>query len=95
LDQIARFAGGDNDQELPEVAAVMKLGEAALFGGATEAVEGTQGHIFLVGRAPGRALELFACQSDQALEIALPEGLGGGLIAGLELADPVRDRSGG
>ncbi len=54
--------------------------------------EGAQRYILLVRRAPRRALKHFVREPDQPLEIALPEFLGGGVLAGLELADPVADR---
>jgi hypothetical protein len=57
-----------------------------------EAGEGTEGDIFFIGRTARRTLELFARQSDQAAEIALPQLLGGGRVAGPKLADPVGHR---
>ena len=50
--QVARLAGGDQDQHLPEVVAVEQSGEAALLGAAAEAVEGAEGHVLLIDGGP-------------------------------------------
>src|SRR5205807_2532225 len=46
---------------------------------------------FLIGRAARRGAELFAGQTDQAAEIALPNLLGSVGVAGLEPVDPLGD----
>ena len=51
--QVDRLAHGDDDQQLPKVVAVVELRELAAFGPLIEALEGTEGHILLVGRARG------------------------------------------
>ena len=43
------------------------------------------------GDAPRRAVQVLAGELHQALEVALPELLGGNLIAGLKPAEPVSD----
>src|SRR5262249_38846688 len=65
--QVDGLAGGDDEQELPEVVAIPNLGELAAFGAAAEAVEGAERDVLLVagaargtagsgggGRGPGR-----------------------------------------
>src|SRR5439155_18383465 len=86
------LAVSDEQQHLPQVVAVVQLREAALLGGAVEAVEGRQGDVLLVGGAPRQAAEFAAGAPDQEAEVALPEGAGGVPVALLELVDPVRDR---
>jgi hypothetical protein len=93
--QIAGLAVGQQHEQLPEVVAVVQLRKAALRGGAAEAVEGTQGDIFLVGGAAGQAGQLAAGVRHQPLEIAFPQRLGGGPLPGLELLDPTGDRTRG
>src|SRR5208337_81403 len=85
--QVDRLAHGDDDQQLPKVVAVVELSELAAFGPLIEALEGTEGHILLVGRASRGAPELGAGEPDQPLEVALPELLGGGPLPGLEQLD--------
>src|SRR5206468_8828108 len=92
LRQVKRLAGGDPDEELPQVQAVVQLGEAVPLGPPAEAVEGAEGDVFLVGGAAGRGAELLAGQTDQAAEVALPQLLGRVRVAGLEPVDPLRDR---
>ena len=91
LRQVNRLAGGEEDEELPQVQAVVQLGEAVLLGPTAEAVEGAQGDVFLVGGAAGRGAELLAGQTDQAAEVALPQLLGRVRVAGLEPVDPLGD----
>src|SRR5262249_40129448 len=92
-DQVAGLAGGHHHQEPPQVIAVRQLGEAAVLGALAKAVERAQGHVFLVGSAPGSPLEFLPRQSNQALEVALPQRLCCHGIAGLEQADPVGYRA--
>src|SRR3954453_487876 len=94
LDQVGRLARGDQDEQLPQVVAVLQLREAALLGGPAEAVEGVQGHVLLVGRPPRRGPEFGPRQADQPPEVALPQPLRGLALALLESPDPVADRSG-
>src|SRR5208337_1503798 len=90
--QVDRLAHGDDNQQLPKVVAVVELRELAAFGPLIEALEGAEGHILLVGRAPRGALELGAGKPNQPLEVSLPELLGGGPLPGLEQLDAVGDR---
>src|SRR5207237_440616 len=53
LRQVNRLAGGEEDEELPQVQAVVQLGEAVLPGASAEAVEGAEGHVLLVGGGAG------------------------------------------
>ena len=92
LAQVQRLAGGQHQQELPQVVAVVQAGEAALFGRPAEAVEGAQGHVLLVGRLPRRCRELGAGQADEAGEVALPQRLGRCRVARLEQVQPVGNR---
>ena len=86
---------GDHDQEPPEVVAIGQPRESPRGGAAAEAVEGAQGRILLILDRPGppRGAESGAGEMDQAIEVALPEVLGGGVAAGLQVADPARDRA--
>src|SRR5262249_43188726 len=90
--QAPGLPGGDDHQQLPEVVAVLQPGELAPLGAAAEAVEGAEGHVLLVGGEARAALELLPGQADQPPEVALPELLGRGRVAGLELPEPVGDR---
>ena len=58
-----------------------------------EAVEGAEGDVLLVGRAPGHRPELRPGQADEPVEVALPEALGRGIAAGLRVANPAGDRT--
>jgi hypothetical protein len=86
------LAGSDDDQQAPEVVAVLQLREAAALRPAAEAVEGAESGVLLVGGAAGPALELLAGQRDQSAEVALPQLLGNGLVAALQQLDPAGDR---
>src|SRR5271166_1303794 len=90
--QVDRLAHGDDDQQLPKVVAVVELRELAAFGPLIEALEGAESHILLVGRAARGAPEMGAGETDQPLEVALPELLGGGPLPSLEQLDAVGDR---
>ena len=81
LDQVDRLAHGDDEQELPEVVAVVQAGEPAGLGAAVEAVEGAQRHVLLVGRPPRRGPEPGAGQPDQPVEVASPQLVGGVAVA--------------
>ncbi len=85
------LAGGDDDQEAPEVVAVGQVGEAALLDVAAEAVEGAEGDVLLVGGTAGGATQFEARQGHEAAKETVPELLGGGGLAGLEEAQPVRN----
>src|SRR5262249_14903709 len=65
--------------------------ELPLLGAAAEAGEGAEGDVLLVGGPPRRVEQPLAGQADQATEVALPEPRDGGRVAGLELAEQVRD----
>src|SRR5262249_46593355 len=64
LRQVRRLAGGEEDEELPQVQAVVQLGKAAVLGPPAEAVEGAESDVLLVGGAAGRGAELLAGQTD-------------------------------
>src|SRR5262249_61933711 len=90
--ELGRLGAADQGQRLPEVVAVVRAREAARGGALAEAVEGAEGHVLLVGGGPPEPAQPLPGQFDEPAEVALPEGLGGVVLAGLELADPVRDR---
>jgi hypothetical protein len=85
----------DDEQQMPEVVAVVELREAAFLRATKEAVEGAEGHVLLVSHAARGAAELLSGQADQAMEVALPEMLGGGAVARAELINPGRNAAGG
>src|SRR5579871_4671013 len=91
--QMGRLAKRQDDQQPPQVLAVVHVRKAAGFGAAAEAIEGAQRDIFFVGGGAGGAAELLSRQPDQTTEIALPQLLGSGLVASLEWTDPARDRT--
>jgi hypothetical protein len=66
------FSNGD--QQPPEVVAVVQPGEAALGGGAAEAVEGTERRILLILCRPGPPVgaQSGLGQADEAGEVTLP-----------------------
>src|SRR5437016_4453274 len=72
---------------------VVELREAATAGSLAEAMERAEGHVLLIGGAARHPLEPQARQLDHLLEVTLPEFLGRGRLAGLELPDPVGDRA--
>src|SRR5262249_2342060 len=93
--QVHGFGCRDEDEQSPQVVAVVQLGEPAPGQALAEAVEGAQGDVFFVRRPPGYAAELLAGEAAQGAEVAPREGLGGGMVARPELAQPVRHRAGG
>jgi len=92
LVQVDGLARGDDDQQRPQVIAIIQFREAALFCPTAEAVEGAQRRVFLVGGAARQALELLARQVDEAGKVALPESLRRVAVTAAELLDPVRHR---
>src|SRR5205823_4027450 len=60
-----------------------------------EAIESAEGRVLLVLDRPGATVvpQLLVRQADQPLEVALPEVLRRGIAAGLQVADPARDRA--
>src|SRR5262249_19151184 len=90
--EVECLAGGDDDQELPEVFAVGELRELAALSSLTEAVEGAQGNVLLVRGAARQPLELIASQTHELLEVALPEFLRRQVVAVFETFDPIGDR---
>src|SRR5262249_20880710 len=76
-------------EEAPQVVAVLQPGEAARCGAAAEAVEGAQRHVLLIRGAARVRAQVGAGALDQEAEVALPEGPGGGAVAGLEQVQPV------
>jgi hypothetical protein len=78
------------------VVTVVQSGEAALGGGATEAVEGTQRRILLIfdRLGPWLGAEPGLGELDQAGEVATPKRLGGVELAAAEGAEPMRNGAG-
>src|SRR5208283_1279163 len=89
--QVQRLARRNRDQQAPEVIPIRQLREAAALDAATEAGEGAQGDVLLVRGAARQALQLAPRQAHQPPEVALPEVLGGDLVARPKLPDPVGD----
>jgi hypothetical protein len=92
-EEVAGFPRRDHHQQPPQIVAVGKLGKMALLSAAAKAVEGAQGHILLVGAAGFLSLKAFPRQTNQLLEIALPDFLRRGRVACLEPAKPLTHRS--
>src|SRR5262245_55080327 len=90
--ELVGLASRDGDQEPPKVVAVVQLREAALPRPSTETIEGTQGHVLLVLTAARQPLHFLAGQSDQLLEIALPQLLCGRRVPVLQPAEPLAHR---
>src|SRR5262249_38234296 len=89
--QVASYlAGSEQDQEPPEVVAVVQLRKPAVHCIAAEAVERAEGHV-LLGAAPRRLAELLASQFDQARKVAFPQRLHRRRLAFPKLPDPVRN----
>jgi len=88
---MGRLASGQHHQESPQVVAVVQAREAALLGAADEGIEGGQGDVLLVGGAAGGGAERGAGAGDELAEVALPQVLRGGAVAGLEQVDPAGD----
>src|SRR5262245_47214097 len=91
--QRPRLAEGDGGQEVPQVVAVVQMGEATLRGAATDAIEGAEGHVLFVGGAAVLSPEPGAGQASQAAEIAIPEWGKGVTFAALEPRDVPGDRA--
>ena len=62
----------------------------ALLDSAEGAIDGTQGDIFLIGRAQRPAAELVACELYKPIEVPLPGMLDRLAIAALQLGEPMR-----
>jgi hypothetical protein len=60
---------------------------------ASRRVSPCRGVIILDGPGPVRRAEADAGEMDEAVEVALPEVLRGGVAAGPEVADPAGDRA--
>src|SRR5262245_35385665 len=91
LHQVDCFARGNDNQETPQVMAVVELRKPAVGGRATKAVQGTECYVLLIGGTAGRTLEPGARQGHQTLEVVLPQGLGGRQVACLQLLEPMAD----
>src|SRR5262249_17023713 len=89
--QVDCFALGDDEEQAPEVVAVGKLREAALFGATAKAVEGAEGDVFLVGHATRGAADFPPRQCDHAFVKLLPQWLRGVAVAGAKVVKPGRD----
>src|SRR5262249_42004409 len=89
------LAGGDDDQEPPQVVPVVELREAAPGHAAEEAMEGVLDDVLLVRRPAAGGLELRPGQGHEPPVVALPERLGGGQVPALQRRDPARDRAPG
>src|SRR5439155_23965590 len=73
LQQVRRFASGEDDEQLPKVVPVEQLREEALFGPAAKAGERAQGDIFFIRNTQRPAFELAAGQAHEPAEVAFPE----------------------
>ncbi len=62
--------------------AVEQVRKATVGGVAAKAVEGTEGHVLLVGGAERRPAQFDAGQTDEPVEVAFPQLFGGGVVAG-------------
>jgi hypothetical protein len=95
FDLVEGLAHRQHDQQAPEVVPVGQPRETAAVDAPAEAVEGAEGRVLLVLDRPRTAvvLELPLRQADEPLEVALPEALRRGIPAGLQVADPARDRA--
>src|SRR5208283_2034264 len=91
LTKVDRLADGDSHQELPQVVAVVELGETSGGDAAAEAIEGAKGHVFLIGRASLDAVQMGMSKVHETLEVRLPEAPGGLAVALLELRNPAAD----
>jgi hypothetical protein len=60
--EVVCLAGGYDNQQLPEIVAVVQLGKAPSSGAAAKAIKGTEGHILLISDPASRAVQLFAGQ---------------------------------
>ena len=90
-EQVEGFAGGDDDQEPPQVVAVVELGKAARGHAAKEAVKGVLDDVFLVGGPAAGRLKLLAGQGHELAVVALPERLRGGGVAAFQRRNPTGD----
>jgi len=90
-DLVEGLAGGDDDQQPPQVVAVVELGEPAAGHPLEEAVEGILDDVLLVGGPAAGGPELVAGQADEPAVVPLPERLGGGRVPALQGRDPTRD----
>jgi hypothetical protein len=95
LELVISFPRGDEDEQVPEVVAVGKPGIPPLHGARAEALEGAEGGVFLVLNDPqaARRAKLGPGDTNQTLEVALPQGLGRSRVPSLQRVDPARDRS--
>src|SRR5262249_26027846 len=91
--EVEGLPGGEDDQQPPQVVAVLQAREPAAGRGPAEGVEGAEGRVLLVGRPAAGPPEPGPGQLDQLTKVALPQGLGSVRVAGAELAEPARDRS--
>ena len=69
---IDRLAGGQHDQNLPQVVSIIEPWEPACLYTAAKAVERVHNDVFLVGHPPRCAAKLLHGQTHQALVIAAP-----------------------
>jgi hypothetical protein len=91
--QVGRLPNGQHHQEFPEVIPVFQAGEPALLGPPAKTVEGTQGDVFFIRSGARQPGQFPAGESDEAMEVPLPEFLNGLPFSGLELVDPHDYRS--
>ena len=61
--QVSRLASGEQEEDLPEIIAVVQAREAVLASGAAEAIEGRERDVLLVIGGTGHALQTGAGQS--------------------------------
>ena len=73
---------------VPQIAAVLQLGELTGRSSAEEAAERVHRHVFLIRHAAVATAKTQPQKLQQPLEIAIPHFAGGDCIATLELIDP-------
>ena len=83
------LAGREQQQQPPQIVAVLHLRKAARLGAAAEAVQGAEGHVFLVGgqRRPAPQAGAGACHQER--KVAFPKLSDCGAVAGLEQVKPM------
>ena len=69
------LAHRERGQQPPEIVSSAQLGKLALARAVTEALEGTDRHVFLVKRAAAMTRKFCTSQPDQTLEITVPQAL--------------------
>src|SRR5262249_10559186 len=91
MDLVADLADRDRHQQVPQVAAVVHLREAPLFGAPAEAVEGAEDRVFLVRGPPRRLPQPRPRQADQPAGKASPQRLSRFAVPRLQGVEPPGD----